>query len=150
MKKFFLLSALLMFLIFPAKVNSAANWVWIYSDSYETFWIDNNSIGRDSNGFFAYFKETYRDAGKNRIIEFLRSNGLSVNGYYDLSNSIWFIYFKNSGRTKYLTTMRYAYYSKNGTVLDSWSTNNFNWQRVIPSSYGETKYDAAYARVRGK
>lgn len=147
MKKIFLLSTLFMILIFSAKVNAAANWVWVYSDDYETIWIDNNSIGRDNYGFFAYFKWTYSDAGRNKRIEERRSKGLSVSGYYNLSHSVDFIYFNNQGRIKYLSNMGCAEYDKNGKILDSWSDNNFNWHRIIPDSMGEVTYDAAYARV---
>ena len=41
-------------------------------------------------------------------------------------------------------------YDKNGKILDSRSRNYFDWQRIIPISYGENMYDAAWARVRGK
>ena len=146
MKKIFLMSALFMIFIFPAKVN-AADWVWVYSDNYRTIWIDNNSVGRDSNGFFAYFKETYSEAGRNRIIESRRSFGFSVSGFYNLSDCIVFFYFKSSGRTKYLSSMGSVYYDKNGNILDSASTNYFIWGRIIPDTLGEAKYDAAYARV---
>lgn len=147
MKKIILLSALLIILIFPVKINAAANWIWVYSDDYRTLWIDNNSIGRDSNGFFAYFAWTYSDAGRNKFIEERRSHGLSVSGYYNLSHSINFVYFTNSGVIRYSSLMGYIDYDKNGNILDSWSTNNFNWQRIIPDSHAETMYDAAYARV---
>ena len=43
-----------------------------------------------------------------------------------------------------------VYYDKNGNVLVSDSWNNFDWQRIIPDTVGEAKYDAAWARVRGK
>ena len=100
--------------------------------------------------FFAYFKETYSDAGVNRQIEINRSNGLPVSGYYNLSDTVELVYFKNSGRTKYLSVMGYVDHDKDGNVLNSWSTNYFNWHRIIPDTYGETKYDAAYARVIGR
>ena len=147
MKKIFLLSMLFMIFILPANVNAASNWIWVGSDDYETIWIDNNSIGRDNNGFFAYFKETYSDAGRNRIIESRRSSGLSVSGFYNLSERVSFIYFKSSGKIKYFTIMGSAFYDKNGNVLDSYSLNYFNWDRVIPDTYAEAKYEAAYARV---
>ena len=147
MKKVVFLSALLMIFIFSAKVNAAADWIWVYSNSKISIWIDNNSIGRDNNGFFAYFKETFSDAGKNRVIEARRSKGLSVSGYYNFSQRIEFIYFNNQGRIKYLSNMGWAEYDKNGKILDSWSDNNFNWHRIIPDSMGEVTYDAAYARV---
>ena len=151
MKKIFLLSAMLMaILILPAKVNASANWIWVGSDDYISIWIDNNSIGRDNNGFFAYFKITYSDAGRNREIEARRSNDLSVSGYYNLSYEISFAYFKNYSGIKYISSMGYVDYDKNGNILDTWSTNNFSWTRVIPDTYGEAKYDAAWARVRGK
>ncbi len=38
-------------------------------------------------------------------------------------------------------------YDKNGDVLDKASIDFFGWQRIIPDTYGEKKYDAAYARV---
>ena len=150
MKKIFLLAVVLLILISPTVTKAAANWVWVYSDDYISIWIDNNSIGRDSNGFFAYFKTTFSDAGKNRIIEMRRSSGLSVSGYYNLSEAISFVYFKNSGGIKYRSPMGSVDYDKNGKILDSWSRKDFGWQRIIPSSYGESMYDAAWARVRGK
>ena len=131
----------------PAKVNAAANWVCISSNNYASIWIDNNSIGRDSNGFFAYFRETYREAGRNEIIERRISDGLSVSGFYNLSHCVEFVYFKSSGRTKYFSIMGSVYYDKNGKVLDSNSTNYFDWQRVVPGTIGEDEYDAAYSRV---
>ena len=146
-EKIFLLSALLMIFIFSVKVNAAANCVWVYSDDYETIWIDNNSIGHNSNGFFAYFKINYSDAGRNREIESWRKRGLSVSEFYNLSYDISFNYFKNLGKIKYLSNMGWAEYDKNGKILDSWSDNNFNWHRIIPDSMGEVKYDAVYARV---
>ncbi|MBQ7629644.1 MAG: hypothetical protein IJS81_05470 [Selenomonadaceae bacterium] len=55
MKKIFLLATLMIIFIFPLKANAAANWVWVSSDDYVSIWIDNNSIGRDRNGFFCVF-----------------------------------------------------------------------------------------------
>ena len=150
MKKIFLLSVVLAILISPAVTKAAADWVWVYSDEYQTTWIDNNSIGRDGNGFFAYFKITFSDAGRNRVIENRRSAGLPISGYYNLSEVIRFLYFKNSGGIKYISSMGDIDYDKNGKILDSFSTNNFNWQRVIPDTYGEVEYDAAWERVRDK
>ena len=150
MKKIFLIAALLIIFIFPLKVNAAANWIWVYSDDYISIWIDNNSIGRDNSGFFAYFKWTYSDAGRDRAIENMRSDGLSVNGYHNLSESKYFYYFKSSGGIKYVSLMGFVDYDKNGKILDSFSRNNFNWQRVIPDTVGEEMYDAVWARVRGK
>ena len=46
--------------------------------------------------------------------------------------------------------MGYIDYDKNGKILDSYSTNDFTWRRVIPDTYGEVEYDAVWARVRGK
>ena len=150
MKKIFLLAVVLLILISPTVTKAAADWVWVASDDYQTIWIDNNSIGRDSNGFFAYFKETYSNEGQNRLIEQRRSNGFYASGFYNLSEHVSFIYFKNSGRTKYYSIMGDVYYDKNGNVLVSDSWNNFDWQRIIPDTVGEAKYDAAWARVRGK
>ena len=147
MKKIILLLALVIILIFPIKTHATANWGWVDSDDYRTLWIDNNSIGLDNNGFFAYFKETFSDSGVNREVEMRRSRGKSVNGFYNLSNYVAFVYFKNSGRIKYLSVMGIAYYDKNGNVLDSDSWNNFTWSRIIPDTYGETMYDAAYSRI---
>lgn len=147
MKKIFLLSALFMVLVFSAKVNAAANWIWVYSDDYRTIWIDNNSIGRDSNGFFAYFAWTYSDAGRNQIIESRRSFGLSVSGFYNLSHTVWFLYFKNSSGIKYCSWMNSVDYDKSGNIIDSSSKNNFDWQRIIPDTHADTMYDAAYARI---
>ena len=90
MKKFFLLAVVLLILISPTVTKAAANWVWVASANEISIWIDNNSVGRDSNGFFAYFKTTYNDAGRNRYIEYRRSNGLSVSGYYNFSEKISF------------------------------------------------------------
>ena len=150
MKKIFCLAVVLMILISPAVTKAAANWVWVASDNEISIWIDNNSVGRDSNYFFAYFKWTFSDAGRNRKIEDRRSHGLSVSGYYNLSHEIHFLYFKNSGGIKYCSGMEIVDYDKNGKILDSGSTNNFDWDRVIPGSYGELEYDAAWTRVRGK
>ena len=150
MKKNFLLAVVLMILISPTVTKAAADWVWVYSDEYQTTWIDNNSIGRDGNMFFAYFKETYSDAGRNKEIEKHRSDGLSVSGYNNLSHQISFWYFKNSGGIKYYSLMEAIAYDANGNVLRSFSTNDVDWYRVIPDTYGETKYDAAWERVRGK
>ena len=93
MKKIFCLTVVLMILISPTITKAVANWVWVASDDKVTIWIDNNSIDRDSNGFFAYFKDTYSDAGRNRQIEDRRSAGVSVSGYYNLSETIRFSYF---------------------------------------------------------
>ena len=149
-KKFCLLATLLVILIFPAVTKAAANWIWVYSDDYVSLWIDNNSIGRDSNGFFAYLKTTYSDAGRNRLIEGRHSADLSVNGFHNLSQDKSFCYFKNSGNIKYFSILESVYYDKNGTVLDSYSTNNLDWHRIVSDTYIETMYDAVYARVRGK
>ena len=46
--------------------------------------------------------------------------------------------------------MEYVDYDKNGNILDAESYDNFKWNGVIPDTYGETMYDAAWARVRGK
>jgi len=113
-------------------------------------WIDNNSIDRDSSGFFAYFKMTFSDAGRNGVMEMRRSNGLSISGYNNLSKQISFLYFKNSGGIKYFSLVGYVDYNKNGKILYSWSTNNFDWDRIIPDTYNEMMYDAAWARVSGK
>ena len=43
--------------------------------------------------------------------------------------------------------MQYVYYDKKGNVLDIWSTNDFNWQRIIPETIVEEMYDAAYSRL---
>ena len=150
MKKIFLLVMVLIILISPTVTKAAANWIWVTSNDKFSIWIDNNSISRDSNGFFAYFKHTFSDAGRNLIIEMRRSNGLSVSGYYNLSEAISFVYFKNSGGIKYRSPMGSVDYDKNGKILDSWSSNDFDWQRVIPDTYLEAMYDAAWARVRGK
>ena len=150
MKKIFLLSVVLAILISPAVTKAAADWGWVYSDEYQTTWIDNNSIGRDGNGFFAYFKITFSDAGRNRVIENRRSAGLPISGYYNLSEVIRFLYFKNSGGIKYISSMGDIDYNKNGKILDSWSTNYFNWERIIPDTLGAVEYDAAWERVRGK
>ena len=139
-----------MILISPTVTKAAANWIQVASDDKITIWIDNNSIGRDSNGFFAYFKWTFSDAGRNWRIETRRSNGLSVSGYYNLSEAISFVYFKNSGGIKYRSGMGSIDYDKNGKILDSDSRNYFDWKRVIPDTFGEVMYDAAWARVRGK
>ena len=111
MKKFFLLAVVFLILISPTVTKAAADWIWVASDDKVSIWIDNNSIGRDSNGFFAYFKWTFSDEGINRQIEGRRSAGL---------------------------------------ILDSNSRNDFEWRRVIPDTFGEAEYDAAWARVRGK
>ena len=150
MKKIFCLTVVLLNLISPIVTKAAANWGWIYSDDEVTIWIDNNSVGRDSNGFFAYFKWAYSNTGRNRQIEMRRSIGLSVSRYYNFSETIRFDYFKNSSGIKYSSPMCLIDYDKNGNTLYSWSTNNFNWQRIIPDTHGETTYDAAWARVRGK
>lgn len=147
MKKIFLLATLMIIFIFPLKANATANWVWVYSDEYFSIWIDNNSIGRDRNGFFAYFKHTYSDAGVSRVIETRR---LDVQEYYNLSYSITFNYFKNENGIKYYTFMDGVDYDKTGNIIDSFSMDDFNWSRVIPGSMGAIMYDAAYARVRGK
>ena len=137
-------------LISPTVTKAAADWVWVVSDDEVTTWIDNNSIGRDSNGFFAYFKCNYSDAGRNRYIELRRSHGKSLSGYYNFSHQIYFYYFQNSSGIKYFSGMGCIDYDKNGNVLDSYSWNYFDWQRVIPDSIGEFEYNAAWARVRGK
>lgn len=150
MKKIFLLATLLIIFIFPLKANAEANWIWVYSDEYSSIWIDNNSINRDSNVFFAYFKYTYSDAGVSREFEIRRSIGLPVDGYYNLSHSIKFVYFKNENGINYSASMEYVDYDKNGKVLDRASWNDFDWRRIILDSIGGAMYDAAYARLRGK
>ena len=150
MKKIFLLAVLFLILISPTVTKAAANWVWVSSDDKTSIWIDNNSIGRDSNGFFAYFKLTFSDAGRNSVIEHRRSHGLFVSGYDNLSSCIRFDYFKNSGGIKYNAFIESIDYDKNGNILDSYSTNNFYWDRIIPKTIAEAEYNAAWARVRGK
>ena len=150
MKKIFLLAVVMLILNLPTVTKAAANWIWVYSDDYFSIWIDNNSVGRDSNGFFAYFKWTYSNAGRNKIIEHRRSHNESISGFYNLHNCVRFKYFKNYGGIKYSSLMEYIFYDKNGNILDSLSVNFFYWDRVTPDTYAEAEYDAAFARVRGK
>ena len=87
---------------------------------------------------------------KNNYIEMRHTNGKSLSGYYNFSYQIYFYYFKNYGGIKYCSLMGAIDYDKNGKVLDNYSWNNFDWQRIVPGTTGESMYNAAWARVRGK
>ena len=141
--------------IFVPKV-SATNWVWVYSDSDKSIWIDNDSISRGGSysdyDFKAIFKRTYSEEGRRKYIKKFISAGFNLQKIYKLSYCIELDYFKNVNGVKSMAMPDLDYYTDNGEKI----FEGFHYKQIqyVPitslNSYIETMYNAAYARVRGK
>ena len=153
MKKFFVLVVLLC-TVMISSTAAAANWVWIYSDSRFTIYVDNDSIRRDYNYsgyvFRAFVKWIYNDKGRNIKIEQRRAKGLSIpREMYNLSHCVSLEYFKVVGGMKYSAEFNSIYYTHDGITIPEleYSPVAPQWDLITPDSIGEAEFDAVYARV---
>ena len=152
-KKLIVLVALLC-TVMISSTAAAANWVWIGSDDEITIYVDNNSIRRDYNYsgyvFRAFVKYVYNDTGRNRQIEWWRTNaGFLPKGIYDLSHKINLEYFKKENGLKHRCTVNSTCYKFDGNIIPEmgFSLSELQWDIINPDTVGEAVFDAVYARV---
>ena len=153
MKKFFALVALIC-TVMISSTAMAANWVWLYSDSAYTIYVDNDSIRRDKNYsgyvFRAFVKWFYNDVGRNKIIENWRSKGKSIpDGLYNLSDCVELYYFKSGDGMKYYDIIKAIWHTRDGNTIPEmeYSSNELQWKIVSPGTINEAIFDAIRARV---
>lgn len=153
-KKLIVLVALMCTVMISSTAAAAANWVWIYSTNEVTVYVDNNSIRRDYNYsgyvFRAFTKWVYSDAGRNRAIEYYRTEGLPLpRGIYNFSHHIALEYFKAADGMKYNYTVKCICYTHDGKTIPEmgFSNSELNWKLITPDTTAEAIFDAIYARV---
>ena len=153
MKKFFALVAL-MCTVMISSTALAANWVWLYSDSAYTIYVDNDSICRDRNYsgyvFRAFVKFIYNDVGRNRVIERLRSQGQSLpKGIYNLADSTQLLYFKVADGIKYFSVVNLVWHTRDGKPIPEmdFSRSEPQWSIISSGTINEVIFKKVSARV---
>lgn len=153
MKKLITLVALL-FTVMISSTASAADWVWLYSDEYQTIYVDNNSIQRDYNYsgyvFRAFVKTVYNDAGRKRMIDDLRSSDITLpREIYNLSFIVELDYFKRANRMSYTAVMSAVFYDHDGNSIPGTggSLSELQWEIISPDTINELMFYKIFARL---
>ena len=154
MKKFIVLVVLLFALMIFSTASAEADWIWIYSDEYQTIWVDNNSISRDRNYsgyvFRAFVRWDYSKAGRDQIIKNILLTGVPLpKGYNNLSHRIGLEYFKEESGIKRRATMILTTHDKNGNIISVHDISNYppQWVIIPPNTLGELIFDSIHVRV---
>jgi len=87
---------------------SAEDWVWIYSDSDHTDYVDNDSISRG---------DSYSDYDFKAVIKSQHNDYSEMRKNSDVSSIIGWYYFKNVNDVVYCKAGDLAAYDKNGNYL---------------------------------
>ena len=153
MKKFFALVAL-MCTVMISSTALAANWVWLYSDSAFTIYVDNDSIRRDRNYsgyvFRAFVKWIYNDEGRKRVTEIRRAKGQSLpKGIYNLADEVDLYYFKTGDGVKYFDIVNTVWHTHDGNSIPEldFSRSEPQWDIIPPDTINEVIYEKVRARV---
>lgn len=129
---------------------AAADWVWMYSDHLGTRYVDNNSIRRDADKkpgyvFHAFLKDVYTEAGKDDLIERMRSQGIT--GIQNVASMTYLQYYKEDNNVRYYATAMVTFHDANGIEIKKIKNNTLSWQYVVSGTVEELKFDNIRARV---